>query len=109
MNIILSIAGSLIVLLLGIIGYFLRKTDQKIDTLNKQMGEFAVDLGTINEKLISTTKDITDIKSNFLSLESNVDKKIHEQFKYVIENRERIVKLEVIQQNCPALNQIKKQ
>ncbi len=108
MEIILSVIGGLISLLLAIIGSYVRKADRKIDTLNNQMGDFAIGQSTLNERLISTTKEISDIKSNFSILENNLEKKINDQFKYVIENRERIVKLEVMHDNCPALAQFKK-
>ena len=67
---VLAIAGGLILILLGIIGWWIQKWIRSTDKLTTAIGELRIDLAT-------SRNDLANIQSRFLARENLVDERLN--------------------------------
>jgi len=106
MAIIITIIGSVLTLLIGIVGFFLRKLLNDFSSLKKGVESLTIGMNSVQSDLNNNTKEVSEIKTSLKSLEKDITRRLDKQAEKIEWNRDNIIKLQSGQENCPARNKI---
>ncbi len=86
-EIIMTIAGGSIMLLIGIVGYFLRKIHSTLEELSSQVGCITTDMAVSKSRIQSMQKDCE-------SRDSEMKEKLKEHSKCIYSIKKKLARLE---------------
>lgn len=95
-EIILTVGGTILLLLLSIIGFFLRQLYSSIKEMNKSLTGLHVEVKLLKQKFTTNGKDLIKLELRIDQNDAKIDK-----------TEKDIIKLKSAQENCPARSEHK--
>ncbi len=106
-EIMFSIGGSFMILMLGIIGFFLRRIINNIENVNTNLSGLDLGVKVLNVELKNNTRDVVELKAEFNASTKTMVRRMDKQAEKIQENRDYIIDVKAEQRNCPAKNILK--
>ena len=104
-EIIITVVGSLLMLLITIIGFFLKKLLSDFGSIKKSVEMLNIGMNSIQSDLNNNTKEVSEVKTYLVGMEKHINRRLEKQFEGIQWNRDNIIKLQASQTNCPARNE----